>query len=110
MLSCQRIREALEVETVVCLSQIVVGPRLARSYLGAFAAAAWLIFGLAVLESPLEHVCAHPKAANSRFCELSSTVSEAYCRGKIRECRRANHEIRQNELQSGLLSHSQRRS
>jgi hypothetical protein len=37
MLSCQRIREASEVETVVCLSQIVVRPRLARSYLGAFA-------------------------------------------------------------------------
>jgi hypothetical protein len=79
MLSCQRIRGALEVETVVCLSKIVLGPRLGRSYLGAFAAAAWLAFGLATLESPVEDVRAQPKAANACICELSSTVSQAYC-------------------------------
>jgi hypothetical protein len=93
----------------MCLSTIVAGLRLARSYLGAFAAAAWLIFGLAMIESPLEQVCVQPKAANACFCELSSTFSQAYCCGKSRECRRADREVRQNELQSGLLSYSQRR-
>jgi hypothetical protein len=93
----------------VCLSKIVLGLRLGRSYLGAFAAAAWLVFGLATLESPLEQVCAQPKAANTCFCELSSTVSQGYCGAKSWECRRANREVRQSELQSKLLSHSQRR-
>jgi hypothetical protein len=110
MLSCQRIRGALEVGSVVCPSKMVVGLRLARRYLGAFATAAWVVFGLAALESPLENLGALPEAANACFCELSSTVSQAYCSGKSRECRRTNREVWQNELQSGLLQYSQRRS
>jgi hypothetical protein len=109
MLSSQRIRGAVEVGTVVCPSKIVVDLRLTGSYLGAFAATAWLIFGLVTLESPLEQVCVQPKAANTCFCELSSTVSQAYCRGKSRESRRTGRGFRQNELRSGLLSYSQRR-
>jgi hypothetical protein len=94
----------------VCQNKNVVGLRLAGSHLGAFAAAAWLVFSLATLGSPQESACAQPKADNACFCELLSTVSQAYCHGKSRECRRANREVRQNELQSGLLSYSQRRS
>jgi hypothetical protein len=94
---------------VVCLNKIVPGLRSARSYLGALTAAAWLIFGLATLEIPHETLCAQSKAVNTCFCELSSTVSQAHCRRKSRQCRRASREVRQNELQSGLLSYSQRR-
>jgi hypothetical protein len=95
---------------VVCLSKIVRGPRWARPHLGAFSAAAWLIVGLATLESSLENVGVQPKAANSCFCELSLTVVHEYARGKSGECGRADREIRQIELQSGVLSYSQRRS
>jgi hypothetical protein len=94
----------------VCPSKkIVVSLRLAGSCLGVFAAAAWLIFGLATVEFPREHACAQPKAANICSCGLSSTVSQAYCRGKSRQCGRASREVRENELQSRLLSYSQRR-
>jgi hypothetical protein len=110
MLSCQRIRGALEVETVVCLSKTVLGPRLGRSYLVVFAAAAWLIFGMATLESPIENVCAQPKAANTCFCELSSTVSQAYCWGKSGHCGRADRAIRQSGAKSRVLIRLQRRS
>jgi hypothetical protein len=66
----------------VCLSQIAVGPRLARSYLGAIAVTAWLIFGLATIESPPKHAGAPPKAAKTCFCELRSTISQAYFIGR----------------------------
>lgn len=94
---------------MVCRRKIVAGLRSARSYRGALTAAAWLIFGLATLEIPLEQVCGQTKAANTRFCQLSSTAGQAYCGEKSRDCRYANREVRQNELQSGLLSYSQRR-
>jgi hypothetical protein len=110
MLSCQRIRGALVVETVVCPSKIVVSLRLAGSCLGVFAAAAWLIFGMATLESPLENVCGQPKAANTCFCELWSTVNQAYCRKEYGQCGRADRAVRQSGAESRVLIRLQRRS
>jgi hypothetical protein len=89
----------------VCISKIVVRPRLARTCLGMFAAAAWLISGMATLGGSVGGLFAQNKNAQGCCCALPARAGEEYCWLKWLQC----GELGERKLKSGVLFHFQRR-
>jgi hypothetical protein len=90
----------------VNLTKIVMRPPLSRCCLGAFAAAAWLIFTVAIPGSPSNRPLTETREDVDRFCALSS----AHRAGGNRQPSAAKREFRPNELKARVLFSFQSRS
>jgi hypothetical protein len=104
--TCQRRCRALEGETSMSASKIVVSLPLGRSLLGAFAAVTWLVFSVAAIGGPSVQPLAPKRDTNVCFCALSSSKGQAYCPGESRKRGHVDRKLRQ----TGRLIHLQRRS